>query len=83
VIIIPQFLAPLALPLLNFFNLTDSWLLYILPTQASLNLLWASFHSISTVDMVYSLLYLPLWVMLSYYFAAHSFRKHILVSSKA
>jgi fluoroquinolone transport system permease protein len=83
IIIIPQFLAPLALPLLNFFGLTDSWLLYILPTQATLNLLWASFHSIPPVDMVYSLLYLPVWLLLSYYFAAFSFRKHILVSSKA
>ncbi len=83
IIIIPQFLAPLALPLLNFYKLTDSWLLYILPTQATLNLLWASFHSIQTIDMVYSLLYLPLWLVLSYFFAAFSFRKNIIVSSKA
>ncbi len=81
-IIIPQFLAPLALPLLNFFQLTDSWLLYILPTQATLNLLWASFHPISTSDMVYSLIYLPVWLLLSYNYAAYSFRRHIMVSSK-
>ena len=82
-IIIPQFLAPLALPLLNFFNVCDCWLLYILPTQATLNLLWASFHSIAPIDMVYSILYLPVWLVISYFFAAHSFRKHILISSKA
>jgi len=81
-IIIPQFLAPLALPLLNFFDITDTWILFIIPTQATLKLLWASFHSISTGHMVYSLIYLPIWLILSYYYAAYSFRKHILVSHK-
>ena len=82
-IIIPQFLAPLALPLLNFFGLTDTWLLYILPSQATLNLLWASIHPIPVVDMVYSLIYLPAWFLFSYWFAAYSFRKYILISGKA
>lgn len=81
-IIIPQFLAPLALPLLNFFGLTDTWILYILPSQATLNLLWASIHPISPADMVYSLLYLPAWFLLSYYYAVYSFRKFILVSGR-
>ncbi|MFC2080601.1 hypothetical protein ACFLR8_00140 [Bacteroidota bacterium] len=81
-IIIPQFLAPLALPLLNFYHLTDTLLLYILPTQATLNLLWASLHPISTFDMVYSLVYLPAWLLLSYFYAAYSFRRYILLSSK-
>jgi len=81
-IIIPLFLTPLALPLLNFFGLTDSLLLYMLPTQASLNLLWASFHTISKGDMLYSLACLPVFLILSYYLAAYSFRRHILVSSK-
>lgn len=82
IIIIPIFLTPLAFPLLNFFQLTNSWLLYILPTQATLNLLWASFHSISPANMVYSLIYLPVWLLLSYLYAAYSFRKYILVSSE-
>jgi fluoroquinolone transport system permease protein len=82
VIIIPQFLAPLALPLLNFFDITDSLLLYILPTQATLNLLWASFHPVSPADLVYSLAYLPVCLLLSYNFAARSFRKHMIISSQ-
>jgi fluoroquinolone transport system permease protein len=82
IIVIPQFLAPLALPLLNFFEVTDSLLLYILPTQATLNLLQASFHSVSTADLVYSMVYLPACLMFSYYFAARSFRKCMLVSSQ-
>jgi fluoroquinolone transport system permease protein len=81
-IIIPMFLTPLALPLLNFYRLTDSLFLYILPTQATLNLLWASFHSISMGDMLYSLTCLPVFLILSYYLAAYAFRRHILVSSK-
>lgn len=82
IIIIPIFLTPLALPLLNFFQLTDTWLLYILPTQATLNLLWASFHTISPINMVYSLVCLPVWLLLSYLYAAYSFRKYIMVSSE-
>ena len=81
-IIIPVFLTPLALPLLNFFKLTDSYILYLLPTQATLNLLWASFHTIPPADMIYSLICLPAWLMLSYYYAAYSFRKHILLRSE-
>ena len=83
IIIIPMFLAPLALPVLNFFGLTNSWLLYTIPTQATLNLLWGSFHSMGIVDLVYSLVYLPLCLLLSYAYAARSFRRHIIISSNA
>ncbi|MFC2113383.1 ABC transporter permease [Bacteroidota bacterium] len=83
IIIVPMFLTPLALPLFNFFGVFYSKLLYILPTQATLNLLRASFDSIGTADMIYSLVYLPVCLLLSYYYAAYSFRRNILTSSKS
>ena len=81
-ILIPIFLTPLALPLLNLFGITDSLFLYALPTQATLNLLRASFHPIPAGDMLYSLTFLPLFLVLSYFLAAHAFKRHILVSSR-
>ncbi|HEC43007.1 MAG TPA: hypothetical protein ENI20_09290 [Bacteroides sp.] len=83
IIIVPMFLTPLALPLLNFFGLTNSWILYLLPTQATLNLIWGSFHSIGTADLVYSLVYLPICLLFSYSYAAYSFRRHIIISSNS
>jgi len=83
VIIIPFFLIPFVLPLLNFFNLTNSWILYLIPTQAFLDLLWASFYPVSTGRIIYSLIYLPLWLGLVYYLALRAFDRNIIISSRA
>lgn len=62
-IVIPVFMVPGFLPFLNFFNITDTWLWYLLPTQASLVLFSAAFETTVTltrVEIIYALLYLPL-----------------------
>lgn len=62
-IVIPVFMVPGFLPFLNFFNITDTWLWYLLPTQASLVLFSAAFETtvtLSRVEIIYALLYLPL-----------------------
>jgi fluoroquinolone transport system permease protein len=82
IIIIPMFLTPLAIPLLNFLGLTGSRLMYLLPTQATLNLLQASFNPVPVWELVYALIYLPLWGIISYYYAEYSFRRHIIVSDR-
>jgi fluoroquinolone transport system permease protein len=81
-IIIPIFLTPLALPLLNFFHLTNSLLLYIIPTQATLELLRASFDSAELRELVYAFVYLPLSFLLSLYYAEYSFRRHLILAGK-
>ncbi|MEE9463305.1 MAG: ABC transporter permease [Bacteroidales bacterium] len=81
VIIIPFFMIPFILPLLNFFNLTSSWILYLIPTQAFLDLLWASFHAVPTGRIIFALIYLPIWLGLVYYFALRAFDRNIIISS--
>jgi fluoroquinolone transport system permease protein len=81
VIIIPVFLIPFVLPLLNFFNLTSSWILYIIPTQAFLDLLWAAMHGLPPGRIVLAMVYLPIWLGLAYYFALRALDRNIIISS--
>lgn len=81
VIIIPFFLIPFVLPLLNFFSLTNSWILYLIPTQAFLDLLWASFHAVPPGRIIFALIYLPIWLGIVYYFALRAFDRNIIISS--
>jgi fluoroquinolone transport system permease protein len=70
-------LIPTALPFLNFFELTDTYWWYIIPAQASLKLLEAAFYPVSGFDIGYSLLYLPLWVILSNIWARRAFERQV------
>ena len=81
VIIIPFFMIPFILPLLNFFNLTSSWILYLIPTQAFLDLLWAAFFTMPVGRIVLAMIYLPVWLGLVYYFALKAFDRNIILSS--
>ena len=81
VIIIPFFLIPFVIPLLNFFDLTDSWILYLIPTQSFLDLLWASFHEMPAGRILFALLYLPFWLVLAYWFAARAYDRNFTHSA--
>jgi fluoroquinolone transport system permease protein len=79
-IIIPLFMIPGFLPFLNFFNITHTWLWYLLPTQASLILFSASFHTtenIPGIQILYALLYLPLSCWLAFHWAKSAWGKAI------
>ncbi|MBN2349352.1 MAG: ABC transporter permease [Bacteroidales bacterium] len=81
IIIIPLFLAPAALPLLNYFNITNTFLMYIIPTQATLILLDAAFNPANLGQLMYSSIYLVLWVYISYLLAESHFLKYIVRKS--
>lgn len=81
VIIIPFFMIPFILPLLNFFNLTSSWILYLIPTQAFLDLIWAAFFTMPAGRILLAMIYLPVWLGLVYYFAVRAFDRNIILSS--
>ncbi len=81
VIIIPFFMIPFILPLLNFFKLTSSWILYLIPTQSFLDLLWASFHEVPAGRIIFAMIYLPIWLGLLYYFALRAFDRNIIISN--
>lgn len=75
--ILPFFLTPLILPLLNFFHLTDSWLLYFIPTQAALNLFEAAFTGFSqTGDILYAVFYPVPWIWILFIQAKKAFIKY-------
>ena len=74
-ILIPLFMAPTALPLLNFFGLTDWKILFIIPTQSTLNLFTDSLSRNHTWFEIIDIAYLGLWTWLSYYIARKSFEK--------
>lgn len=74
-ITIPLFLGPTFLPVLNYFGLTDWKILYIIPTQSSLNLFTASFAKDLHWAHFLDIAYLGFWTCLSYYFARREFEK--------
>jgi fluoroquinolone transport system permease protein len=78
IIIIPFFLTPAAIPLVSYLNLSDSFLFYLIPTQGSLLLFKASFETVKTWQLIYSILYLILSVFISFLFAKRAFRKQIV-----
>jgi fluoroquinolone transport system permease protein len=82
VIIIPLFLVPFVLPLMNFFNLTSSWILYLIPTQSFLDLLWASFHQVPAGRILFAMIYLPFWLGLTYFFAARAYDRNFTLSAR-
>lgn len=78
IIVIPLFLMPLVLPVLNFFEVTDTLWLYIIPTQASFILFQGAFEKISPAEVIYALVYLVFAIGLVYYISKRLFLKHII-----
>lgn len=77
-IIIPLFMIPGFLPFLNYFEITDTWLWYFIPTQAALLLFVAAFSESGTVatrEIVYAFIYLPITIWLSYLWARRSWNR--------
>jgi fluoroquinolone transport system permease protein len=77
IIVIPLFLAPTCLPLLNFFELTHLKILYIIPTQASLYLFQQALRSPNLLAESISIAYLAVWVYFAYRFARRTFEKQL------
>lgn len=78
ILLMPIVLAPTCLPFLSFFNLYNSWVFYLLPTQACLYLFEASFSEIENWKIVYALVYLLIWNMVCYYLSLNCYRKRII-----
>ena len=74
-VLIPLITAPTALPLLNFLGLTNWKILFIIPTQSTLNLFTHSLSRSHSWFEIVDIAYLGLWTWLSYYIARKSFEK--------
>lgn len=67
VFVLPFFMLPLCVPFLNYFGVTNSKLLYLIPTQASLILLDTILHeNVNFLSVIYALVCLLIWNILAY-----------------
>ncbi|MCI4671392.1 MAG: ABC transporter permease [Bacteroidia bacterium] len=72
-------LLPISLPLLNLFGLTDSLILYLIPSQASLLLFQGAFgEEIQIWEYFYSYGYLLISIAVMYFFARRAYHNHIV-----
>ena len=74
-IVIPLFMIPGFLPFLNYFGITDTWLWYLIPTQAALLLFVSAFSEsgiVASGEIIYAFIYLPITIWLSYLWARSS-----------
>ncbi len=78
IIIIPLFLLPTILPLLDFFGIYESWIFYLIPTQGSLLLFRAVFEGASLFDIVYSICVLGISIIIAYKIAARHFLNYLI-----
>ena len=73
------FLVVFNLPIFNFLKITDSWLLYLLPSQGSFLLLEAGFgRDISYWQLIYSVGYLLISIVVAYRLALRAYHRHII-----
>lgn len=78
-LIIPVFLAPTALPLLNFLNITHWKILYIIPTQSVFSLLEiCRSDDINWLEVTFHFAWLTMWVYLAYRLALKYYNKYLI-----
>lgn len=81
IIKIPLFMAPVCLPVLNYLNITDTVIWYIIPSQASLIILDSAFEKAPLAELLYAYSYLILWIGVAYYVARYQFAKKLFKTS--
>lgn len=72
----------LNLPLLDYFGILKSPVFYAIPTQASLILLRSAFGEVATWEILYSVIYLLLWIGITYVWAKRAFYRYIILKQK-
>ncbi|MDA3891641.1 MAG: hypothetical protein PF517_08255 [Salinivirgaceae bacterium] len=78
ILIMPLVLGPACLPLLHYFDLVNSWMFYLIPTQACLILFSASVSITEIWQIIYALIYLIIWNFYAYKWAVKSYKKRII-----
>jgi fluoroquinolone transport system permease protein len=67
-----------SLPLLYYFDVWRSWLMFLHPLQAPLVLMQAAFETLPAWQVVYGLAYSVLWVAIAYRLATRSFHRFVI-----
>ena len=76
-ILIPFFLVPLLPPIVSLFGVPEYEIWYLFPTQAILLLYKAAWNSVQTGDLIYAILYPPIWIIGLYFWARRSFLSYL------
>lgn len=72
------FTLPVSIPMLGLFDIMHSDLFYIIPTHATILLLKSTFnYNISLGQLIYSVVYLLVWLIISYKLALRAYRKNL------
>ena len=70
------------LPLLDFFQIFESDLFYIIPSYSSIELIYAGFVETEIVNILFYSVYLIVWIFISFYLARKRFYKHIVTEGE-
>lgn len=66
------------LPVLDFFNIFETNLLYIIPSYSSIELIHSGFVEVKLMEALLFSGYLLLWIAMSFYLAKNRFYKHMI-----
>ncbi len=69
---------PFVLPLLGFFDVWETKLFLLLPTEGTLTMLQSAFSTLSFGDRFYSIFILLIWNYAIYLWARRSYEQHVL-----
>lgn len=78
IILIPLFLLPAIIPLVEFYRVFKSSLFFIIPTHGTLILLRSAFEGGDSAEIIYSIVILCFLVLISYKLAEKYFVRHVL-----
>lgn len=67
-----------SLPLLDYFGLWQSWLMYLHPIQAPLVLLRSAFEALSPWQIGYGLGYSLVWIGIAFWFSQQTFHRFVV-----
>jgi fluoroquinolone transport system permease protein len=72
------YLFAFSIPILDYFEIVQSWLFYLHPMQAPLLLIKAAFLPVAPWQILYGVLYAGVWVGLIYIWSKRSFHRFIV-----
>lgn len=78
ILIIPMFLAPLCIPLVDYFGLLKTSLMWVIPSQSSLTLLNVAFSEVKLWRTILSVIILIISILLVFKWAEREYRKRMI-----
>lgn len=82
ILLMPIVLFPVCLPLLDYFSIFESYIFYIIPTQACLLLFKTSISQIELWQIIYAITYLLICNLVCYKLSLKAYKKRILKISR-